>query len=177
VRLVIAATGPINYLIQIGQIDLLPRMFERVALPSAVHAELANSRAPLPVRHWITSPPAWLEIHDTTGLPQVLGLDEGETAAIALAEALHADLLPMEWMSGMPSRSQGKESRVTGTLGLLDHAAELGLVDFAQAIKKLEQTSFRRREAILDVCSRNTLGKAAMPEPPLIGTHRSASPR
>lgn len=32
-RLVIADTGPINYLIQIGHIELLPRMFEKVALP------------------------------------------------------------------------------------------------------------------------------------------------
>ena len=92
-RLVIADTGPINYLILIGHIDLLPRMFEHVALPSAVQAELSNSLAPLPVRRWIASLPPWLEIHETTGLSQVSGLDEGETAAIALAESLHADLL------------------------------------------------------------------------------------
>jgi predicted nucleic acid-binding protein len=157
VRLVIADTGPINYLIQIGQSDLLPRMFERVALPTAVHAELANMRAPLPVRHWITSPPTWLEIHetihDTSGLPQVLWLDEGETAAIALAEALHADLLLMDERDGVRIARE-KNLRVTGTLGLLDLAAELGLVDFGQAIKKLEQTSFRRPKAILDALLR-----------------------
>ena len=83
-QLVIADTGPINYLILIGHVDLLPRMFERVALPKAVQAELFISRAPLPVQRWITAPPARLEIHDTTGLPLVSGLDDGETAAIAL---------------------------------------------------------------------------------------------
>ncbi len=92
-QLVIADTGPINYLILIGHVDLLPRMFERVALPKAVQAELSISRAPLPVQRWITAPPAWLEIHDTTGLPLVSGLDDGETAAIALAESLHADFV------------------------------------------------------------------------------------
>lgn len=152
-RLVIADTGPINYLIQIDHIDLLPRMFERVALPSAVHAELANLRAPLPVRRWVTSPPAWLEIHDTAGLPQVLGLDEGEAAAIALAEALHADLLLIDERDGFRV-AKGKGLRVTGTLGLLDLAADRGLVDFGQAIKKLEQTSFRRPEAVLDALLR-----------------------
>ncbi len=41
-QLVIADTSPINYLILIGHVDLLPRLFERVALPDAVETELAN---------------------------------------------------------------------------------------------------------------------------------------
>jgi predicted nucleic acid-binding protein len=149
VRLVIADTGPINYLVQIGHIELLPRMFERVALPVAVQAELSNALAPAPVHLWITNPPAWLEIHDTTGLPQVSGLDEGETSAIALAESLHADLLLIDERDGFRiARNRGL--RVTGTLGLLDLAAERGLVDFAQAIHALEGTTFRRPAALLD---------------------------
>jgi predicted nucleic acid-binding protein len=40
--------------------------------------------------------------------------------------------------------AQGKGLRVTGTLGLLDLAAERGLIDFAEAIRSLERTSFRR---------------------------------
>jgi len=59
VRLVIADTGPINYLILIGHVDLLPRLFERVVLPSAVQAELANSLAPPAVQRWIADFPAW----------------------------------------------------------------------------------------------------------------------
>jgi len=39
--------------------------------------------------------------------------------------------------------------RVTGTLGVLDLAAERGLVDFRAAIGKLELTSFRRPETVL----------------------------
>jgi len=39
---------------------------------------------------------------------------------------------------------------VTGTLGLLDLAAERGLVDSVQAIKKLERTTFHRPEALLE---------------------------
>ena len=149
-QLVIADTGPINYLILIGHVDLLPRMFERVAIPKAVQAELSTSRAPLPVQQWITTPPVWLEIHDTTGLPLVSGLDDGETAAIALAEFLHADLLLMDERDG--SRiAHSRGLRVTGTLGLLDLAAEHGLVDFSQAIEKLESTNFHRPAALLKV--------------------------
>ena len=37
-RLVIADTGPVNYLVLIGNIDLLPALFDKVILPSAVQA-------------------------------------------------------------------------------------------------------------------------------------------
>ena len=148
-RLVIADTGPINYLIQIGYIELLPRIFEKVALPVAVQTELSDPHAPSPVQRWIAAPPAWLEIHDTTGLPEVSGLDEGETAAIALAESLHADVLLIDERVGVRVALR-RGLRVTGTLGLLDLAAERGLVDFALAIKKLEQTTFRRPQALLE---------------------------
>ena len=148
VRLVIADTGPINYLILIGHIDLLPRLFDRVALPSAVQSELSKSRAPLPVKSWIAVPPLWLEIHDTTGLPQVSGLHEGETAAIALAKFLHADIVLIDERKGVSvARSQGL--RVTGTLGLLDMAAQEGLVDFVEAAERLRNTTFRHPEHLL----------------------------
>lgn len=105
-RLVIADTGPVNYLILIGQIDLLPRMFEQIALPVAVQAELSDPIAPQAVQSWIAAPPAWLEIHDTAGLPQVSGLDDGETAAIALA-------WPKEKAFLSPAHSQGALYAVT----------------------------------------------------------------
>jgi predicted nucleic acid-binding protein len=148
VRLVIADTGPLNYLILIGHADVLSSLFDRVALPSAVHAELSDWRAPLNVRRWIAVPPAWLEIHETADLPQVSGLDEGETAAIALAESLDADMLLIDERNGYRVARQ-KGLRVTGTLGLLDLAAERGLIDFEQAIGALENTTFRRPEALL----------------------------
>ena len=103
----ITDTSPINYLIQIGYINLLPRMFERVVLPRAVQTELSSPRAPMPVRRWITTPPTWLEIHDTAGLPQASGLDDGETAAIALAESLHADLLLIDERHSRRARPRG----------------------------------------------------------------------
>jgi predicted nucleic acid-binding protein len=35
VRLVVSDTGPLNYLILIGEIGLLPALFEKVVLPAA----------------------------------------------------------------------------------------------------------------------------------------------
>ena len=141
-RLVIADTGPINYLIQIGHIELLPRMFERAVLPGAVQIELSNPAAPPPVLRWIANPPVWLEI--------VTRLHKGEAAAIILADSLHADLLLMDDRKGVRAAKQ-RGLRVTGTLGVLDLAAGRGLVDFGLAIKKLERTNFRRPDALLAV--------------------------
>ena len=62
-RVVIADTGPLNYLILIGHIDLLPVLFEKVILPATVHSELASSKAPPLVRDWVANIPAWVEVH------------------------------------------------------------------------------------------------------------------
>jgi predicted nucleic acid-binding protein len=157
VRLVIADTSPVSYLIQIGAIDVLPALFERIALPQAVQAELLSPRAPSPVRKWIAAAPVWLEIHDTASMPQTAGLDEGETAAIALAEFLQADVLLIdERVGARVAREKGL--RVTGTLGVLDIAAERGLVDFVQAIRKLKRTTFHRPEALLGTLIRKHSG-------------------
>ncbi len=149
-QLVIADTSPINYLILINQIELLPLLFQRVALPSTVQSELSNVRAPLPVRQWIAHPPSWMEIHATPDVSHVAieGLDEGETAAIALAESLHADLLLIDEREGFRVAMR-RGLRVTGTLGILDLAAERGVVDFAAAIIALERTSCRLPTTLL----------------------------
>ena len=42
-QLVIADTSPINYLILIEHIDILPALFEKVILPSVVRDELTAS--------------------------------------------------------------------------------------------------------------------------------------
>ena len=148
-RLVIADTGPVNYLILIGHIDVLPRMFERVALPTAVQSELSNSLAPPAVQRWIADFPAWLEIAQTPAVPLLTGIHKGEAAAIALAAAMHADLLLMDDRRGLRAAKQ-QGLRVTGTLGILDLAAQRGLAKFAQAVERLRQTNFRVPQAVLD---------------------------
>jgi len=52
-RVVVADTSPIRYLVRIGQIDLLPRLFKTIFLPSAVAEELLHPSAPPSVRDWM----------------------------------------------------------------------------------------------------------------------------
>lgn len=87
--LVVADTGPINYLLLIGHIEILPQLFERVFMPKAVHDELTDIEAPSSVREWVTSLPAWIEVRPVpTGDlsdPLLRRLGEGERAAITLS--------------------------------------------------------------------------------------------
>jgi predicted nucleic acid-binding protein len=145
-------------LVLIGHIDLLPRLFSRVILPTAVEEELRNIGAPAAVRAWIGNPPAWLEIVSQTGKKETPGpvparLDEGEAAVIALAISVHADLVLIDERRGVKvARDQGL--RVTGTLGLLELAAQSGLVDFPEAAERLRLTTFRAPEALLETMLR-----------------------
>src|SRR6266853_6821821 len=152
-RLVVADTGPLNYLILIEAIDLLPKLFETIFIPTAVYDELAHADAPTAVRAWAAQVPNWLEIrpnpdwnaNDVTEA----ALDEGERAAIALAVAIGAELILMDDRAGVAvAYRQGLT--VTGTLGVLDLAAERGLIDLAAAFARLKATNFRYRPEIMD---------------------------
>jgi predicted nucleic acid-binding protein len=56
-------TSPISYLVLIAEIELLPALYNRRFIPTAVAAELGHPKSPTRLRSWIASPPAWLEIH------------------------------------------------------------------------------------------------------------------
>ena len=113
-RLVIADTGPVNYLILIGCIDLLPALFEKVILPSVVQSELTAGNAPSTVRNWAANPPAWVEVRATPGGfdmdPLMKGIHAGEKAAIVLAVALHADILLMDDRKGVMVARAARDS-------------------------------------------------------------------
>jgi predicted nucleic acid-binding protein len=49
-RLVVADTGPLNYLVLIEQVELLPALFEKVFVPQTVVDELRHHAAPEAVR-------------------------------------------------------------------------------------------------------------------------------
>ena len=147
-RLVVADTGPIHYLVLIGHIDILPRLFERVVLPSLVLAELSHELAPACVKRWAAAAPAWLEVAESPTVTLSAGIHKGEAAAIALATLLHADLLLMDDRRGVIA-AERQGLNVTGTLGVLEFAAGHGLLDFAQAVSALKLTTFRMPLALL----------------------------
>jgi predicted nucleic acid-binding protein len=60
--LVIADSSPLHYLMLIEHTDVLPSLFGHVIIPPMVAEELQRPRTPAPVRAWMASPPAWLEM-------------------------------------------------------------------------------------------------------------------
>ena len=89
--IVVADTTPVNYLILIGAIDVLPRLYGRVVIPLAVHEELTRSRAPASVRVWIAQPPDWLEILSPSPVTDTVlaKLDAGEREALRWPSNFH----------------------------------------------------------------------------------------
>ena len=51
--MVVSNTSPINYLVLIGQIDVLPALFGEITIPQAVRDEWTHPDAPAPLRAWI----------------------------------------------------------------------------------------------------------------------------
>ena len=154
-RLVVADAGPLHYLVLIEQSNILPALFEKVFLPTAVRDELAHSEAPAAVRAWVENPPSWLEVRAAPVLddPALLSLDDGERAAIALAVALTADLILIDDRAGV-TVARAKGFAVTGTLGLLDLAARRGLLKLRDAFTRLRATNFRYRRKLWRPCWR-----------------------
>lgn len=146
----VADTSPICYLILIGEIDLLPKLFSRVLVPSVVLAELLHEDAPETVRAWAGNLPSWTTVHEspirsTAGMEK---LQAGEQSAILLAESAPIDLVLLDEKSARrvaTNRGLG----ITGTLGVLGEAAARGLVDLAAAIDCLRKTNFRCSPALL----------------------------
>jgi predicted nucleic acid-binding protein len=147
VRLIISDTGPINYLVLIGHIDILPAFSQKIIMPLTVQEELGHLRTPLPVRKWIAHPPTWLEVREPPAHSfddaSLAGLGEGERDASKLAAALDAKtLLLMDDRTGVRA-ARRKGLAVTGTIGILEEAALEGLLNLADAFARLQRTTFR----------------------------------
>lgn len=141
--IVISDTSPINYLVLIGEISLLPQLYGKVVIPDTVLSELRDPGSPVPVASWAMSLPTWIEVVLVPGPGHAaLSLDAGELAAITYAEAAETDTLLL--MDDAAGRSEASRLglRTTGTLGVIRVAAQKGLVDLDAALDNLSKTNF-----------------------------------
>lgn len=159
--IVVADSSPLHYLILIEQVDLLRKLYSEVVIPEAVVLELTRPASPTVVSGWLLSAPEWLRvmsvsIDEIANVTESLGL--GERAAIALAQAVRADLLLIDETAGR--REAGRRHiRVTGILGVLRTAAERGLVDVDDVLRRLQGTSFYLDPALIEKQFGQWLGK------------------
>jgi predicted nucleic acid-binding protein len=159
--IVVSDTSPLNYLVLIRVIEVLPALFKQVHIPPAVLQELHHSKTPELVRLWAASPPPWLcvEKPQSQFLPSGL-LDAGEIEALALARELGATALLIDERKG---RKVAKDNGFVafGTLTILELAAEADLMQLRPALDALKQTSFHVSEALIqDLLARNAARKS-----------------
>lgn len=152
---VVTDTTPLNYLILIGQAELLFRLYGQVTVPNAVCRELASAGAQSVVRRWMADRPAWIEVRESAAAncAELSDLGAGEREAILLAHELDADVVLLDERRAA-NEAIRRRLRTIGTLGVLDAAAAAGLVDLDQALKSLTQTSFFVSETVLQALRR-----------------------
>lgn len=158
--IVVADTGPLNYLVLIGAVDVLQPLYEHVVVPKTVADELKESRSPAAVQTWIAQPPDWLEVRpDPPSDPMLRFLDPGEAAALLLAELLRADdILIDDWAGRV--EAERRHLHVTGTLGVLADAHLAGLLDFDAALARLRATNFRLSAEVERLVRRRLAGQS-----------------
>jgi predicted nucleic acid-binding protein len=141
--IIVSDTSPINYLVLIGEIEILQKLAGQVIIPQAVYHELQDPHTPKQVKDWIDSAPAWIEIRhaDLSFYTSKKNLGAGEREAIALALELRADALLLDDRDG--TKEARKQNIPTlSTFGILEEAARKNLLDFADAVDRLSRTSF-----------------------------------
>jgi predicted nucleic acid-binding protein len=148
---VVADTSPLNYLILIEAIDLLPRLYGRIVIPVEVLNELIDVGAPRRVSEWALKLPNWVEVRSLplSNDPALSLLDLGESCAILLAQSEAEVLLLIDDAAGRLEASR-RGIPNTGTVGVLRAASIARLVDLPSALARLVATNFRISRPLLD---------------------------
>jgi predicted nucleic acid-binding protein len=140
---VIVNTSPLIALDRIGQLDILPRLFGEITRPQSVVDELTAGRRVYGGSDSLFHA-TWFE---TAGDPPEMVLRKelgaGETAVIALALKIKADLVILD---DLAARNVAAELGLkgTGTLGILLAAHKKGhLPDLQGAVSALKASGFR----------------------------------
>ncbi len=127
---IICNTSPLQYLHQLGRLEILHHLAGTLVVPTAVAAELAEGRqrgvdVPDPgVLPWITL----REPRSQAVLPLMIELGPGETAVLALAlESQDAVTILDDGLARRHAQRLGL--RFTGTLGLLLDAKRAGHIE------------------------------------------------
>ena len=142
--IVVSDTTALTALLQVGLVEILPRLFNEVVIPEAVERELRRAHSVLP-SFLHTIPVADRKLVDRL----CRDLDQGEAEAIALILEKRGDLLLIDERKGRRV-AQREGVPVIGLLGVLLQAKRHGVIQSVhQTIDKLQTAAgFRISEAL-----------------------------
>lgn len=147
--LVVADSSPLIVLVAIEHVGVLPTLFGQVSIPPEVLAELKHPHRPQMIRDFIASEPSWLVERTPAVIESIPALHPGELAAISLARELGAALLLIDEVRGRKAAAD-RQIPFTGTVGVLELAADRGLLDLANAFERVKATDFWISNELLD---------------------------
>jgi predicted nucleic acid-binding protein len=162
VSIIVSDTSPLQLLVQVGEVHVLERLFGQVVLPTEVVDEMTHPKAPAVVRGFVSALPDWVRTQAPTIQLTLPALDPGEVAAITLAVELVAPLLIDERAGRAVAVAHGVS--VIGAIGVLERAADLGLIpDLAAVHARIRALPFRVADAILQASLARHLANRANP--------------
>jgi predicted nucleic acid-binding protein len=150
--IVICDNSALSCLAEIGELDLLRRLYGKIHVTGTVRQEAIHSGAPEGLRSLFLSQPDWISVaqDDSPFLEETGSLDAGEASSITLAwKHRGSRLLILDERRGRKV-ADALGLRITGTAGLLTDAAASGLVDFDDVFTRLERTGFRLSRQIVE---------------------------
>jgi predicted nucleic acid-binding protein len=144
---VVADATPLNYLVLIGQIELLHLLFGEVMIPEAVLAELRHPKVPPAVTAWLQKLPHWLRVLKVSEVDCTIQLGQGETISLAIEQQV--SIVLMDERRGRAA-AEARGLLPIGTLNILDLADERGLLDGVTSLNELKRTTIRADQELLD---------------------------
>jgi len=145
--IVVSETSVFIILSKLNCLDILPAIFGNVFIPPEVESELTNSK--YDTVDILAGTTNCLHVQSPIDIVVFNGLNPGETAAIALAQELKADLLIIDEKSGRKVALKLRLQTV-GTIGVLEMAAHAGLLDLPNTFEQIKQMKFHVTHAFLD---------------------------
>lgn len=150
--IVVSDNSVLSCLAEIGELDLLRRLYGKITVTETIRREAMHSGAPEDLRRFFAGMPDWMAVvpDEIPYLEETGALDGGEASAITLAWRHRENcLLIIDERRGRKVAS-ALGLPITGTAGLLAAAAAAGLIDFEDAFLRLSQTGFRLGNEIVE---------------------------
>ena len=162
--IVISDNSALSCLAEIGELDLLRRLYGKVTMTETIRIEAAHPSSPEALRLLSLEPPDLISVvpDGSLYLEETGALDADEASAITLAWQYRGScLLIIDEKRGRKVAS-ALGLPITGTAGLLTDAAAAGLVDFEAVFLRLSQTGFLLSSQVVESL-RQSLAKHGPP--------------